>query len=55
MQLKIKWDSLQNNWKSWKELIGKETSLGLNLRNNTVNASKERWKAKLQMWVVVEY
>nr|XP_028965037.1 L10-interacting MYB domain-containing protein-like [Malus domestica] len=29
-QLKNKWDALKNEWKLWKELVGKETSLGWN-------------------------
>ncbi|CAN6544943.1 unnamed protein product [Malus baccata var. baccata] len=27
-QLKNKWDALKNEWKLWKELVGKETGLG---------------------------
>ncbi|XP_048424648.1 uncharacterized protein LOC125470147 [Pyrus x bretschneideri] len=29
-QLKNKWDALKNEWKLWKELVGKETGLGWN-------------------------
>ncbi|KAB2622332.1 hypothetical protein D8674_024514 [Pyrus ussuriensis x Pyrus communis] len=28
-QLKNKWDALKNEWKLWKELVGKETGLGI--------------------------
>ncbi|KAL5565966.1 hypothetical protein UlMin_029130 [Ulmus minor] len=34
-QLKNKWDALKTNWKIWKDLIGKETSLGWNSKKKT--------------------
>ncbi|XP_024030775.1 L10-interacting MYB domain-containing protein-like [Morus notabilis] len=48
-QLKNKWDALKNDWKLWKELIGKETGLGLNIKKNTIDASEEWWHNKLQI------
>ncbi|XP_024025450.1 uncharacterized protein LOC112092758 [Morus notabilis] len=47
-QLKNKWDALKNDWKLWKELIGKETGLGWNIKKNTIDAFEEWWHNKLQ-------
>ncbi|XP_024031770.1 L10-interacting MYB domain-containing protein-like [Morus notabilis] len=48
-QLKNKWDALKNDWKLWKELVGKETGLGWNNKKNTIDASEEWWHNKLQI------
>ncbi|XP_048447883.1 L10-interacting MYB domain-containing protein-like [Pyrus x bretschneideri] len=47
-QLKNKWDTLKNEWKLWKELVGKETGLGWNSNKGTVDASEEWWNNKIQ-------
>ncbi|CAN6704062.1 unnamed protein product [Malus baccata var. baccata] len=47
-QLKNKWDALKNEWKLWKELVGKEIGLGWNSRKGTVDASEEWWNNKIQ-------
>ena len=49
-QLKNKWDALKNDWKLWKELVGKETGLGWNNKKNTIDASEEWWHNKLQVY-----
>ncbi|KAB2620190.1 hypothetical protein D8674_039606 [Pyrus ussuriensis x Pyrus communis] len=43
VQLNNKWDALKNEWKLWRELVGKETSLGWNSSKGTVDASEE-WR-----------
>ncbi|XP_070672331.1 uncharacterized protein [Malus domestica] len=48
-QLKNKWDALKNEWKLWKELVGKETGLGWNSSKGTVDASQEWWNNKIQI------
>ncbi|KAB2634836.1 hypothetical protein D8674_038034 [Pyrus ussuriensis x Pyrus communis] len=48
-QLKNKWDALKNEWKLWKELVGKETGLGWNSSKGTVDASEEWWNNKIQI------
>ncbi|KAL6130599.1 hypothetical protein ACLB2K_068978 [Fragaria x ananassa] len=48
-QLKNKWDLLKKEWKIWKDLIGKDTGLGWNPTKNTVDASEEWWKNKIQI------
>ncbi|KAB2632315.1 hypothetical protein D8674_028562 [Pyrus ussuriensis x Pyrus communis] len=47
-QLKKKWDAFKNEWKLWKELVGKEIGLGWNLSKGTVDASEEWWNNKIQ-------
>ncbi|XP_028954042.1 L10-interacting MYB domain-containing protein-like [Malus domestica] len=46
-QLKNKWDALKNEWKLWKELVGKEIGLGWNSSKGTVDASREWWNNKI--------
>ncbi|KAH9686253.1 DDE Tnp4 domain-containing protein [Citrus sinensis] len=48
LQLKNKWDALKNDWKLWKDLIGKETGLGWNIQKKTIDASPEWWQSKLK-------
>nr|XP_028952690.1 uncharacterized protein LOC103431050 [Malus domestica] len=48
-QLKNKWDALKNEWKLWKDLVGKETGLGWNSSKGTVDASQEWWNNKIQI------
>ncbi|CAL9001197.1 unnamed protein product [Prunus brigantina] len=48
-QLKNKWDALKIEWKLWKELIGKETSLGWNSSKGTIDASDEWWNNKIKI------
>ncbi|KAB2635362.1 hypothetical protein D8674_025896 [Pyrus ussuriensis x Pyrus communis] len=48
-QLKNKWDALKNEWKLWKELVGKEIGLGWNSSKGTVDASEEWWNNKIQI------
>ena len=52
-QLKNKWDALKNEWKLWKELVGKETGLGWNSSKGTVDASEEWWNNKIQVCVFI--
>ncbi|CAL9013503.1 unnamed protein product [Prunus brigantina] len=47
-QLKNKWDALKEQWKIWKELIGKETGLGWNSKLGTIDASDEWWHNKIE-------
>ncbi|XP_062019007.1 L10-interacting MYB domain-containing protein-like [Rosa rugosa] len=47
-QLKNKWDSLKDQWKLWKELKGKETGLGWDHRRQTIDASDEWWRLKIE-------
>ncbi|XP_062089296.1 L10-interacting MYB domain-containing protein-like [Humulus lupulus] len=47
-QLKNKWDGLKNEWKLWKQLKGKETGLGWNIKKNTIDATEDWWNSKLQ-------
>ncbi|XP_050133118.1 uncharacterized protein LOC126609170 [Malus sylvestris] len=54
-QLKNKWDALKNEWKLWKELVGKETGLGWNSSKGTVDASQEWWNNKIQICINKEY
>jgi len=54
-QLKNKWDALKNDWKLWKELIGKETGLGWNIKKNTIDASEEWWHNKLQVYIIIGF
>ncbi|XP_048429081.1 L10-interacting MYB domain-containing protein-like [Pyrus x bretschneideri] len=49
VQLKNKWDALKNEWKLWKELVGKETGLGWNSSKGTIDASKKWWNNKIQI------
>ena len=53
VQLKNKWDSLKNDWKLWKQLIGKETGLGWKNQKRTIDASDEWWDKKLE--VITKY
>ncbi|XP_024024877.1 L10-interacting MYB domain-containing protein-like [Morus notabilis] len=39
----------KNDWKLWKELVGKETGLGWNNKKNTIDAYEEWWHNKLQI------
>ncbi|CAL8134877.1 unnamed protein product [Prunus armeniaca] len=48
-QLKNKWDALKEQWKIWKELIGKETGLGWNSKLGTIDASDEWWHNKIEI------
>ena len=48
-QLKNKWDGLKNEWKLWKQLKGKETGLGWNIKKNTIDATEDWWNSKLQV------
>ncbi|KAM2066135.1 hypothetical protein TB1_041946 [Malus domestica] len=48
-QLKNKWDALKNEWKLWKELVGKNTGLGWSSSKGTVDASEEWWNNKIQI------
>ncbi|KAL6272188.1 hypothetical protein ACE6H2_022880 [Prunus campanulata] len=48
-QLKNKWDALKEQWKIWKELIGKETGLGWNSKLGTIDASNEWWHNKIEI------
>ncbi|KAL5562420.1 hypothetical protein UlMin_032167 [Ulmus minor] len=48
-QLKNKWDALKIDWKIWKQLIGKETGLGWNIKKRIVDACDEWWGSKLQL------
>ena len=52
LQLKNKWDALKNDWKLWKDLIGKETGLGWNIQKKTIDASPEWWQSKLKVWYI---
>ncbi|CAN6688248.1 unnamed protein product [Malus baccata var. baccata] len=45
-QLKNKWDALKNEWKLWKELVGKETSLGWNSSKGTINKKYGKFQKK---------
>ncbi|XP_062028502.1 L10-interacting MYB domain-containing protein-like [Rosa rugosa] len=47
-QLKNKWDSLKDHWKLWKDLKGKETGLGWDHRRQTIDASDEWWRLKIE-------
>ncbi|CAL8995960.1 unnamed protein product, partial [Prunus brigantina] len=46
--LKNKWDALNEQWKIWKELIGKEIGLGWNSKLGTIDASDEWWHNKIE-------
>ncbi|TXG69481.1 hypothetical protein EZV62_004416 [Acer yangbiense] len=48
VQLKNRWDTLKNDWKLWRDLVGKETGLGWNAKLKTIDASEEWWHRKLQ-------
>ena len=50
-QLKNKLELLKGEWKLWKQLIGKETGLGWNGNNNTVDASEEWWRSKIKVCI----
>ncbi|CAL2239045.1 unnamed protein product [Prunus armeniaca] len=43
------WDALKEQWKIWKELIGKETGLGWNSKLGTIDASDEWWHNKIEI------
>ncbi|XP_068345798.1 uncharacterized protein [Pyrus communis] len=47
-QLKNKSDALKNEWKLWKELVGKETGLGWNSSKGIIDASEEWYNNKIQ-------
>jgi len=49
--LKNKLELLKGEWKLWKQLIGKETGLGWNGNNNTVDASEEWWCSKIKVCI----
>ncbi|TXG73136.1 hypothetical protein EZV62_001715 [Acer yangbiense] len=49
VQLKNRWDTLKNDWKLWRDLVGKETGLGWNAKLKTIDASEEWWHRKLQV------
>ncbi|KAL5561294.1 hypothetical protein UlMin_031041 [Ulmus minor] len=42
-------DALKIDWKAWKQLIGKETGLGWNIKKRIIDASDEWWERKLQV------
>ncbi|TXG60071.1 hypothetical protein EZV62_014644 [Acer yangbiense] len=48
VQLKNRWDTLTNDWKLWRDLVGKETGLW-NAKLKTIDASEEWWHRKLQV------
>ncbi|XP_040374674.1 L10-interacting MYB domain-containing protein-like [Rosa chinensis] len=47
-QMKNKWDSLKDHWKLWKDLKGKETGLGWDHKRQTIDASDEWWRLKIE-------
>ncbi|KAK0598702.1 hypothetical protein LWI29_037169 [Acer saccharum] len=53
LQLKNKWDALNNDWKLWKQLIGKETGFGWNAQLKTIDAPEDWWLSKLEMCILV--
>ena len=53
LQLKNKWDALKNDWKLWKQLIGKETGLGWNAQLKTIDAPEDWWLSKLEVCILV--
>ena len=48
-QLKHKWDWMKEQWKLWKDLIGKETGIGWDPMKGTISASNEWWNEKIQV------
>ena len=53
LQLKNKWDALKNDWKLWKQLIGKETGLGWNAQLKTIDAPEDWWLSKQEVCILV--
>ncbi|KAK0570552.1 hypothetical protein LWI29_003077 [Acer saccharum] len=53
VQLKNRWDTLKNDWKLWRDLVGKETGLGWNAKLKNIDASEKWWHRKLQVCMVV--
>lgn len=48
-QLKNKWDCKKKDWRYWKEMLKDETGLGWNHNKQTINASYDWWKKKIQV------
>jgi hypothetical protein len=46
VQLKNRYDSLRKDWQEWYNLFGKETGLGWDPVNNTVQAPDDWWERK---------
>ncbi|XP_028805213.1 L10-interacting MYB domain-containing protein-like [Neltuma alba] len=46
-RLKNKWDCLKKEWQAWDKLFAKETGLGWDSENNTVDAPNEWWERKI--------
>jgi hypothetical protein len=46
VQLKNRYDSLRKDWRAWYNLFGKETGLGWDPVNNTVQAPDDWWERK---------
>ncbi|XP_040937358.1 L10-interacting MYB domain-containing protein [Gossypium hirsutum] len=48
-QLKNWWDALKKEWKAWKKLKGKDTSLGWNPIKRTIDAPDDWWESRLKV------
>ncbi|PPS13889.1 hypothetical protein GOBAR_AA06688 [Gossypium barbadense] len=48
-QLKNRWDALKKEWKAWKKLKGKDTSLGWNPIKRTIDAPDDWWESRLKV------
>ncbi|MBA0640428.1 hypothetical protein Gotur_024985 [Gossypium turneri] len=45
-QPKNRWDALKKEWKAWKKIKGRDTSLRWNPIKITINASNDWWETK---------
>ena len=46
-------DNLRNEWTLWKQLKGKETSLGWNHETGTIEADATWWEAKIKVIILL--
>ncbi|MFQ6653740.1 hypothetical protein Gotur_024985 [Gossypium turneri] len=48
-QPKNRWDALKKEWKAWKKIKGRDTSLRWNPIKITINASNDWWESRLKV------
>lgn len=48
-EMKSTWENLKEEWENWKQLMKGEAEMGWDSQKQTVGASEEWWKRKIQV------